>query len=235
MVIANRTTRIILLKKSQSFAFLIIFSVYGYIISTQFAHVQEQILSKLSSTQKCNKIQSFRFKVQGQYVENKVFIHNQSLIFAQYNHPNIPKAGERIGPDGQLGYIHDPRFLLNQTQKSTITKEVGKSTVCEPPGEGPEGIEGFSTLERIRHHIESSKASRNVTLFCAVYTHKGGIKFTNAIQDTWGKRCDGLLFASDESNSITRHTLIPSNCIHGFGYKGVTQDATNTCNSCLPL
>eukprot|EP00557_Chaetoceros_sp_GSL56_P014244 CAMPEP_0176485022 /NCGR_PEP_ID=MMETSP0200_2-20121128/4821_1 /TAXON_ID=947934 /ORGANISM="Chaetoceros sp., Strain GSL56" /LENGTH=338 /DNA_ID=CAMNT_0017881645 /DNA_START=45 /DNA_END=1058 /DNA_ORIENTATION=+ len=210
--------KMILFMKSQSFAILIIFSVYGCIFSIQFACVQEQILPKLTNTQMTsNHFQNFRADFQGQYAKNKVFVPQV------VNHTNIPNAQKRIGPDGQSGYTHDPRFLLNQKQKSTITKEVNKCKICEPPGEGSEGIEGFSTLERIRHHIESSKASRNVTLFCAVYTYKGGIKFTDAIKDTWGKRCDGLLFASDESNSITGHTLIPSNSIYGFGYNGMTQ------------
>jgi hypothetical protein len=150
------------------------------------------------------------------------------------NHTNIPSANKRIGPEGQPGYVHDPTFLLKKikrsrndsTVSSNITTIMGNNSraACAKPGEGPEGIEGSLALSRIRHYMESSsEVSRNVTLFCAVFTHRGGVRFTDAIQDTWGKRCNGILFASDNSNLTTGHTHIPSNSVHGFGYQGMAQ------------
>ena len=48
-------------------------------------------------------------------------------------------------------------------------------------------------MEQKAHH---EKTKDGVKLFCAVYTYApGGNLFTQAIQETWGKRCDGFLFA----------------------------------------
>ena len=56
------------------------------------------------------------------------------------------------------------------------------------------------TLPKKMEKRMMKKQKKDVKLFCAVYTYSGGINNTNAIRDTWGKRCDGLLFASDHSS-----------------------------------
>jgi hypothetical protein len=47
--------------------------------------------------------------------------------------------------------------------------------------------------------------------------------FTRAIQQTWGKRCDGLIFASDISDQFLAHVHLPSYSKYGFSYKGIIQ------------
>lgn len=69
----------------------------------------------------------------------------------------------------------------------------------------------------------SNRVLNDVKVFCAVYSYKGHISYTEAIRETWGKRCDGLLFASDHTDLTTGHMHLPSNSSHGFGYKGMTQ------------
>jgi len=140
------------------------------------------------------------------------------------NHTNIPKPDSRIGPNGTTGYIHDPTFLLKENSQHSLSVN---EQVCKPPGEGFEGIEGNKVLQNIRNHIKASSskssAAKDVKLFCAVYTYNGGVPFTDAIRETYGKRCDGLLLAGSESNYTSRHTHLPSNSTHGFGYKGMNQ------------
>lgn len=130
--------------------------------------------------------------------------------------------------------VHDPKFIMKYPRHMKITKN---SSLCLPPGEGLEGREGYSVLKTIRKYITQTKyelmnkshvgktSPYDVKLFCVVYTHAppNGNVFTDAIQETWGKRCDGFLFASNESNPISGHSYIPSSSIHGFGYKGMTQ------------
>lgn len=131
-------------------------------------------------------------------VEQQQLKHSEMSLSGSY-HINIPSADKRIGPDGQLGYVHDPTFLRKKLQqhpsRSTDICDSSNSqmtimayqtqVVCAKPGEGPEGREGSLALARIRHHIESAVVlNNNVTVFCAVYTYAGGIAFTNAIQGT---------------------------------------------------
>lgn len=138
------------------------------------------------------------------------------------NHTNIPSPESRIGPNGEVGYIHDPKFLIKNPSAFQIPDQERES-LCLPPGEGNELKEGASNLKKIRNYIETSKKKRDVKLFCAIYTYSGGVNHTNAIKETWGGKCDGLLFASSESNLTTGHMHLPSNSKRGFAKFGLTQ------------
>jgi glycoprotein-N-acetylgalactosamine 3-beta-galactosyltransferase len=140
----------------------------------------------------------------------------------QLIHTNIPPPEARIGPNQEIGYVHDPQFLIKNPRPFHIQN---RNYVCVPPGAGEELPEGAQALARIRKHIETSTAPRNVTLMCAIYTHSstGAVEKTNAVQETWGRKCDGLLFAGDKSNMTTGHMHLPSRSKYGFGYKGMIQ------------
>ena len=154
-------------------------------------------------------------------VQDKYTTHLHKLI-KPGNHTNIPHPEARIGPNGEKGYIHDPKFLISKPRQFRIRKEE-EDALCTPPGNGTEGKNGPADLAKIRNHVETSQDNRNVKLFCAVYTYKNGENFTNAISETWGRKCDGLLYASDHSNVESGHVHIPSNSPHKFGYKGMIQ------------
>ena len=95
--------------------------------------------------------------------------------------------------------------------------------MCEPPGKGTELAEGASNQQKIPQYIAMSKESRNVTLFCSVSTHSKAANYTNAVKETWGKKCDGLLFASDISDLKTGYMYLPSKGKFGFTYRGMVQ------------
>ena len=58
---------------------------------------------------------------------------------------------------------------------------------------------------------------------CAVYTYEGAVNQTNVIWETWGKRCDGILFASSISNLTTGHMHMPNYSPREHEYKGIYQ------------
>jgi glycoprotein-N-acetylgalactosamine 3-beta-galactosyltransferase len=138
------------------------------------------------------------------------------------NHTNIPSPETRIGPNGERGYIHDPQFLQKKKILFHIPNEY-RENICVPAGKGDELPEGAFNLKRIRNYMESSRENRDVKLFCAIYTHSNAVHQTDAISETWGPRCDGLLFAGNKSSIENGHMHLPSNSRKKFGYKGLVQ------------
>ena len=145
--------------------------------------------------------------------KNKILLENYSYIHGPLR---------RVGPNCDRGYVHDPKFLIKNPVNFQIPDNERKY-LCEPPGKGTELAEGASNLQKIREYIAMSKESRNVTLFCSVYTHSEAVNHTNAIKETWGNKCDGLLFASDISDLKTGHMHLPSKSKFGFTYHGMVQ------------
>eukprot|EP00567_Pseudictyota_dubia_P003172 CAMPEP_0197453960 /NCGR_PEP_ID=MMETSP1175-20131217/36540_1 /TAXON_ID=1003142 /ORGANISM="Triceratium dubium, Strain CCMP147" /LENGTH=402 /DNA_ID=CAMNT_0042987399 /DNA_START=172 /DNA_END=1380 /DNA_ORIENTATION=+ len=138
------------------------------------------------------------------------------------SHINIPPPESRIGPNGEKGYIHNAKFLL-ENPKPLVLSDLERESICAAPGEGDETPLGYAALENIRNHIEESKGKHDVELFCAIYTYSGGLNHTNAASETWAKRCDGVLYASDNSNLETGHVHLPSSSPSEFGYEGMIQ------------
>ncbi len=154
--------------------------------------------------------------------QTNVTLPSKEKLIKIGEHERIPPPETRIGPNGEVGYIHDPKFLLKNPRKFQISPaDVGQ--VCAPPGEGVERPAGAKNLKNIRHHMETSQASRDVKLFCAVYTITDNTNNTNVIGETWGKKCDGMLYASDVSNAETGHMHLPSASRHGFKYSSLIQ------------
>lgn len=138
------------------------------------------------------------------------------------NHSRIPDPDDRIGPNGEHGYVHDPTFLVKNSPSFRIPEDEAEQ-LCRPAAEGYERQAGARNAKKIRNHIETSKAIRDVKLFCSIYTYSGNVHFTNAISETWGKKCDGMLYASDQSNTTTGHVHIPSMSKHGFTFESIFQ------------
>jgi hypothetical protein len=137
------------------------------------------------------------------------------------NHTNVPPQQQNFGADEKMGKIHDPTFLLNYPKKLVISRE-DRIHLCAEPGKGTEGEEGNIDLERIRNNLPIALKTR-LTVFCAIYTYSGHANMTQAISETWGRRCDGILYASDVTSNMTGHFQIPTNSRYGFGYKGMIQ------------
>jgi hypothetical protein len=137
-------------------------------------------------------------------------------------HSNIYPPEMIPGPNGEPGYVHDPKFLIKNPPPYQIPKDELEE-ICKPPGQGNETIEGAKHLERIRHHMETSQASRNVTLFCAIYTISAYERKSRAVSETWGKRCHGLLYASDVTNTTTGHIRLAPKQKIKFTYRSMFQ------------
>ena len=119
-----------------------------------------------------------------------------------------------IGPDNSTNYVHNPFFMVQNPKEFTVNQS--KPFACSRPGEGNEKIKGLYYLEKIRQHLTTMKTHgyndryNESKIFCSVYSYGGGVKNTDAIWETWGKRCDGFFIASSESNLTTGHTYIPT-------------------------
>ena len=109
-----------------------------------------------------------------------------------------PHAGA-IDEYGNYGYVHDPTILKQNPPTFHISMEE-QHDLCAPTGNGPE--DGGKLGEQIfDHHIQvntTTSNSRDVKVFCAVYSHPGNSNQTDAIRETWGRRCDGFMVASSE-------------------------------------
>jgi len=148
--------------------------------------------------------------------------HSPRKLVGPGNHTNLPPPELHIGPNGEGGYVHNPKFLIENPKPFTVPGHE-RDRICVPPGESLERPEGANALHNIRKYMETSQQSRDVSLFCAVYTYRGGVNHTTAASQTWSKRCDGVLYASDKTSVETGHVHIPSNSRRGFSYGGMTQ------------
>lgn len=141
-------------------------------------------------------------------------------------HYQIPKPEERIGPDGAPQYVHIPTFLHESPRPFRMDNATAPE--CKPPGQhkGEETEEVMAAYNKIKTHIKKVNPAtvQKIRLFCSIYTYPGGVKWTNAVSETWGKRCDGMLYASYESNITTGHVHVPSvKSPFQFEYRGIWQ------------
>lgn len=178
--------------------------------------------------------------------------NNNKKLIAKGKHKNIPSPHLSSTSNSSSSMIpHDPTFLLHNNNKSKpelqfLPDEIDLLCGIPPGGKFPKELigKGFGRVEedsikdvmRIRHHIEQHKQeqrqqnetssnddNKNVRLMCVIYTYSGKVKFTNAISETWGPRCDGILYASDHTSTETNHVEIPSFSVRGYTYSGLFQ------------
>lgn len=158
---------------------------------------------------------------QRQYVVTRTATPALKRLLQRGNHTNVPTVDIKTG---KKKFPHDPLFLRKVSRSLDILEEE-KNAMCAKPGRGVEGERGILRLNQIRDHIESRaiRESSRLKLFCAIYTYSGNVNMTNAVGETWGRRCDGTLFASDVSSEDTGHFQIPTFSRYGYGYKGMIQ------------
>eukprot|EP00522_Entomoneis_paludosa_P001980 CAMPEP_0172472210 /NCGR_PEP_ID=MMETSP1065-20121228/68219_1 /TAXON_ID=265537 /ORGANISM="Amphiprora paludosa, Strain CCMP125" /LENGTH=407 /DNA_ID=CAMNT_0013230341 /DNA_START=301 /DNA_END=1524 /DNA_ORIENTATION=+ len=156
------------------------------------------------------------------------FLRNGSSPFSPLAHPHWGAKSE----NGQLGYVHDPQWHRTHPRPFRIDSKEEYDSVCARPGQGCEGPEGYQGLSQIEIAFSQNGTSmqqhnsleqRPIRVFCAVYTFHKRVESTNAILETWGKRCDGLLFASTVSNVTTMHVHMPHQSRFEGAYKGMWQ------------
>lgn len=142
------------------------------------------------------------------FFKTKPFLKNQNSI----HYTKISKKEE----------VYDPQFLRKKNIKISCTSH--KEMLCAEIG-STNSTEGhaYKEINRLRQHIETTKVETKVKIFCAIYTHSGNSQFTDAQSETWAKKCDGLLFSSDVTNSTTGHFQLPTKSRHGYKYKGMIQ------------
>ncbi|GFH62201.1 hypothetical protein CTEN210_18677 [Chaetoceros tenuissimus] len=142
----------------------------------------------------------------------------QNRTVKKQSHKNIPSAEKRIGPNGEKGYVHNPKFSFQDLDLNSTN--INHNVLCKDLNEFEE-IASYRIKKQIQSDYDVSR--KKISIFCAVYTYSKHKDFTKAIQETWGKKCDGLLFASDISDFESGHVHLPSNSIYGFSYKGIIQ------------
>lgn len=155
--------------------------------------------------------------------------------------PNLTQAEVRHPHKGAMdefdhfGYVHEPTILRYSPHAwPFVVTEEDEDQLCAPLGEGPEGYGDLGRQifgERIRvvapptsqNDTSGGAVAGNITVFCAIYTHPGRDNQTNAIRETWGRRCDGFLAASTETVHEAATVKIIHQEPHQGRYKGIWQ------------
>ncbi|KAG7340752.1 Fringe-like protein [Nitzschia inconspicua] len=158
---------------------------------------------------------------------HEYFYVNSSIVEPLHKHPH---AGA-VDMFGRYGYVHDPTILLHHQQKPLTELQLlldeEKTDLCAPIGYGPEG--GKDLARQFFHdHVQvasplSEEEAKTIKVFCAIYTHAGNRNQIAAIRQTWGKRCDGFMAASTETNHDTATVHIPHQGPYQGQYKGIWQ------------
>lgn len=119
------------------------------------------------------------------------------------NRPH-PRAGAR-DENGTWGYVHDPTVLL-RSHRIINLNSVDREQICDVSKPGLEGKAGHQALTK---KIKVSPGNSTVRIFCAIYTYHGGVNRTDAIIDTWGRRCDGFMAASTYTHRESATVRLP--------------------------
>ena len=125
---------------------------------------------------------------------------NQSML------PMISAIGSALGPNNETDYIHDATFIRKHPRPFTIIDHDDFGQVCAPPGMGPEFPSAYRFMTEKLQVYEQQPSK--LKIMCALYTYPGGVNRTNAILETWGKRCDGFMAASTYTDQATGHVNI---------------------------
>jgi hypothetical protein len=135
------------------------------------------------------------------------------------NHPHFGALDEFL----HSGYVHDPKVLRQRTSSNFTLLPEERPQLCAPVGSGPEGGQDLGR-ELFGNHIQVLSAlNSSINVFCAIYTYPGNKHQANAIRDTWGRRCDGIMFASTETIHDKAIVNLPHAGKHKGMYKGIWQ------------
>lgn len=158
----------------------------------------------------------------------------------RYGDPNLTK-NSRGHPHkgakdefGRWGYVHDPTILRHRQNNDSSwpfsTAKYGpeeEAELCADVAHGPEGAgemarEIFGSIVKVvTTHSSDEKGS--VRVFCAVYSYPGNNNQSDAIRETWAKRCDGFMVASTETDHEGATVHIPHAGPHEGKYQGIWQ------------
>jgi hypothetical protein len=129
-----------------------------------------------------------------------------------------PHAGA-VDEFGHYGYVHDPTILLESPSTFQVLPEE-RTELCDSILSGMDEVTR-TVFEQIQV-TKTPPTTKDVKVFCAIYTYPGNNNQTNAIRETWGRRCDGFMAASTETNHSLATVNLPH---HGFEgqYKGIWQ------------
>lgn len=167
-------------------------------------------------------------------------IPNQTLPLRDH-----PHAGGMDEYD-QYGYVHEPTVLRYSPHVwPFVVSSEDEAQLCAPLGDGPEkailgppGTGGYSSVVELTRQIFGEKirvtpspsrsqntpnTSADVKVFCAIYTQRSNNDQTDAIRETWGRRCDGFLAASTETIHEAAAVKIPHDGPNLFRYEGTWQ------------
>ncbi|KAL3924605.1 MAG: hypothetical protein SGILL_000947 [Bacillariaceae sp.] len=164
-------------------------------------------------------------------IRDRIFdmTHSLPLQPRRYGNPNITKRPSKYPRSGardenkNWGYVHDPTILRQKPQDFLVNPEE-REEVCAKVGYGPEGGGKRAARQLFEEQLQLPELNKatiammsSVKVFCGVYTHPGSNNLTDAIRMTWGRRCDGIMFASTE----TRHDAATINLPHYGGFMGL--------------
>jgi glycoprotein-N-acetylgalactosamine 3-beta-galactosyltransferase len=161
---------------------------------------------------------------------------NPNLTQDDVSHPHKGAMDEY----NHFGYVHEPTILRYSPHAWPFVVSVEEEDqLCAPLGEGPEGYGEVGRQifgERIRvvpigtpaapptsSPNDTPSSASTITVFCAIYTHSQNNNLTDAIRETWGKRCDGFLAASTETVHEAATVKILHQGPHQGLYKGIWQ------------
>ena len=125
-------------------------------------------------------------------------------------------------------YVHNATAHLGPFSILPRGEKEDTNSVCAAPDPADLGEVALQRIRQTRLQKETQhpqhpqqqerRGREDVRVFCAIYTHASpdAIVRTDAILETWGRRCDGLLLASTQTLPEHHHVHI----LHGSRFEG---------------
>lgn len=116
-------------------------------------------------------------------------------------HKKHPFLGASF-PNGSLGFVCNPKaHQFHEHMRPFVLSPEEKNIICD-------ALSSNQPTRQIDEREATSAATKHIQIapppppeipsrvLCCVYTHEGAIPQTESIRQTWGRKCDGILFAS---------------------------------------
>jgi len=111
-----------------------------------------------------------------------------------------PHKGAREEDGKTMGYLHDAKFLNKTPPSFTIDKNI-----CNGKGDHYTMLTKrvFVDMDAHKKAEKEAKESKKerVKIFCSVFTIESGHHNIPMIRQTWGKKCDGFMVASNKTDT----------------------------------
>mmetsp|Transcript_25541 Transcript_25541/g.31459 ORF Transcript_25541/g.31459 Transcript_25541/m.31459 type:complete len:873 (-) Transcript_25541:132-2750(-) len=133
-----------------------------------------------------------------------------SFVDASNNHEEYPHLGAKDENDN-FGYRHDETYLKKNPPKFEFTKEeVGCSNHDGNYKMLTDKVNvDFASHEAREREANEQGGKRRAKLFCMVYTIEKNHDRIPPILETWGKKCDGFIVASNKTDKKIGTVNIP--------------------------